>query len=333
MRQQMFRVADFPTETKLKKHLAKSIEKLNDESDEEPTPLITTLGGVIKKYRADVLPELAKSTRGTDESMLAVHIEPKWATLPIADVRPLAVSKWIKTLPLSASSKGRAKRLLKQLIDFAMYADILPVSENPMKLVRVKGSTKRAKKIVLLTQAQVAALIDALAPPYSVMVTLAATLGLRVEELIALRWNDFDFAKRIVTIQRAFTHGEVRETKTPSSSSVLPIPKKLDDALTEYQKTSTSPWLFPSSRGDGPRWSGIILQDHIRPAAQKLDLPHFGWHSLRHSFRSWLGSGKATISQQKDLMRHAAVSTTMDVYGGADIEKLRTHVDRIAKNL
>jgi len=332
MKQQMFPVADFPTEKAMWRYLATSIAMLNGEQ-EEPLPIITAISGLIARYRKEVLPELARSTRETDESMLKVHIEPRWANTPIADLRPMAVDKWLKGLTISASSKGRARRLLKQLLDKAMYWEIIPTGANPMKLVKVKGSTKRSKAIVLLTPEQVTSLIDALKEPYSVMVLIAACLGLRIEEIAALQWDDLDLIAKTVVIRRAFTHGEIKEVKTDASEAGLPIPNMMVDALLRYRESATNRWLFPSPRReDRPRWTGIILQDHIQPVAEKIGLPHIGWHSLRHSYRSWLGSGDAKLSEQKDLMRHAAISTTMS-YGGTKVETMRPHVDAIAAKL
>ena len=40
-----------------------------------------------------------------------------------------------------------------------------------------------------------------------------------------------------------------------------------------------------------------------------------GWHSFRHSYRSWLDQTGASLGVQKDLMRHSSITTTMDIYG------------------
>jgi hypothetical protein len=77
----------------------------------------------------------------------------------------------------------------------------------------------------------------------------------------------------------------------------------------------------------------MILADHLKPAAKKLGLPKPGWHtSFRHGYRSWLGAGTATTSQQKDLMRHAALPTTME-YGGTPVEEMRPLVEAVSSRL
>jgi hypothetical protein len=44
-------------------------------------------------------------------------------------------------------------------------------------------------------------------------------------------------------------------------------------------------------------------------AQETLTVAEIGWHTFRHD-RSWIGGGKATMSQQKDMMRHADIATT-----------------------
>src|ERR1017187_10768023 len=112
-RQEMFRVADYPTEKAMWQHLETSISLLNQGSS-EPLPLAVTMGTVIDRYVKEHLPELAKSTRDTDGSMLKLHIKPRWGKVPVAEVEPMDVeSVRLKSLDtraskaLGASASGR----------------------------------------------------------------------------------------------------------------------------------------------------------------------------------------------------------------------------------
>ncbi len=49
----------------------------------------------------------------------------------------------------------------------------------------------------------------------------------------------------------------------------------------------------------------------------------FGWHTFRHSYRSWLDETGAPMKVQQELMRHASIQTTMNVYGRAMTETKR----------
>jgi hypothetical protein len=88
MKQATYQVADYPTKKDLWKHLRSPIADLNDRVPVQLMPVAVTLGDVIKRYEEDVLPGLAKSTRGTDRSMLDVHIKPKWGKTLVTEVYP-----------------------------------------------------------------------------------------------------------------------------------------------------------------------------------------------------------------------------------------------------
>jgi integrase len=333
MKQETYPVAEYRTEKDLWKHLELSISALNHGAAAPTVRGIVTVGTVVDRYVKEYLPELAKSTRDTDGSMLRLHIKPHWEKVPISTVRPMAVDAWLKTLKMSQSSKGRARRLLKQLVDRAMYWELVPTTINPVTLVKVKGASLRGKRIEPWTQEQVMTLYASLSQPYSVMVYLVASLGLRAEEMVALQWTDFDFeVKKTLTIKRAYTHGALGPPKSTASAATLPLPDSLITVLQEYRKESKSEWLFPSPANGGPRSADMILADHLKPAAKRLELPQIGWHLLRHSYRSWISGGVATMSQQKDMMRHSDISTT-DIYGGTPVEEMRPLVEAVSARL
>jgi integrase len=339
MKQEMFPAAEYKSEKALWRHLQSRLELLNaGEKPVVPETPVVTMGTLIQKYKDKYLPGLAKSTRDTDESMLKCHFIHRWETTLVTHVKAEAVEDWIKTLvgqdgkPLSSASKGRARRLMKQLIDRAMFWEMMPTGANVITLVRVKGSTKREKKIVLLTAEQVNKLIAALPMPYSLMVLVGASLGLRVEEIIPLQWGDFDWQNKSVMIRRAYTHSELKEPKSDASWTSLPVPQMLLDALTAY-RTSDSMWVFPSPVTGGCMSADTILAKKIKPVAAELGLPKIGWHTLRHSYKAWQSSGTATLSQLKDLMRHSDITTTANIYGGTPVEDMRPYVDAIADKL
>jgi integrase len=47
----------------------------------------------------------------------------------------------------------------------------------------------------------------------------------------------------------------------------------------------------------------------------KLGIKGVGWHTFRHSYKSWMVAAKISPAQMKDLMRHSNIETTMNVYG------------------
>jgi integrase len=64
-----------------------------------------------------------------------------------------------------------------------------------------------------------------------------------------------------------------------------------------------------------PNGKRLPIHEERRKAARKYD--GTGWHTFRHTYRSWLDDTGAPMGVQQKLMRHAQISTTMNVYGNA----------------
>jgi integrase len=73
----------------------------------------------------------------------------------------------------------------------------------------------------------------------------------------------------------------------------------------------------------------MVLHDERRNSAGSLG--HVGWHTFRHAYRSWLGATGAPLGVQQKLLRHAQISTTMNVYGNALMDSKRDANSRVAK--
>ena len=47
------------------------------------------------------------------------------------------------------------------------------------------------------------------------------------------------------------------------------------------------------------------------------------WHTFRHTYRTWLQEAGAHMPIQKELMRHASIQTTMNIYGRATMSSAK----------
>jgi integrase len=64
----------------------------------------------------------------------------------------------------------------------------------------------------------------------------------------------------------------------------------------------------------------MLQKLHLKPAGECIGIAGLGWHAFRHSYRGLLDESGANAGMQKGLMRHANISTTMNVYGRAAIK-------------
>ena len=70
----------------------------------------------------------------------------------------------------------------------------------------------------------------------------------------------------------------------------------------------------------------------LQPAAEKAEIGKIGWHTLRQSFASALDAAGARMKVAQELMRHANIATTMDVYTGATERDKRDAAAQVAKS-
>jgi integrase len=203
-----------------------------------------------------------------------------------------------------------------------------------MSLLEIRGASRRRKRPIILTLEQCAQLLALLPEPYRTMVLVAQCTGCRVSEILALQWGDIDFESLKMFVRRSVVRGVVDAVKTEYSEDELPLDPDFATELLTWRRAcrpSDDGWVFPSPSTGRPYTPGVIQQKIIRVAGNKLGIDHVGWHTFRHVYRSLLDSTGAPVGVQQRLMRHAQVSTTMDVYGGAQMNSKREANTRVVK--
>jgi integrase len=282
-------------------------------------------GALCNRYVAEAMPP-RHSTKKSYMTILNKHVKPKWENVPMSQVRPMYVQEWLNNMALSATTKGKIKALMHRLFERAMFWELIRTERNPMGLVEIPGSSRRWKRPIILTLDQYVSILELLTEPYRTMVVVAQCLGLRVSEILALQWPDVNFAGLTMRVTRAVVDGVVDAVKTEYSEDDLPLDPDLATVLLNWKRLcseSEENWIFPSAVTGRCYHASPIQQDYIRPAGRKLGLGDIGWHTFRHTYRSWLDLVGTPIGVQQKLMRHAQIATTMNVYGNAMMESKR----------
>jgi integrase len=162
--------------------------------------------------------------------------------------------------------------------------------------------------------------------------------GLRCSELFALRWSDVDWQNLTVLVQRAVVDGVVGEVKTKYSLSGLPLDPALAEVLFTWKRSSEfgndDDWVFasPQKAGEVPYRPTSLLATRIKPAAAAARIgDNLGWHTFRHTYSSMLRQLGVDLKVQQELLRHADIRTTMNVYTQAVSEQKRMAHSRVVR--
>ena len=329
--------------------------KLNSETSQQRMAVVT-FGAVCDRYIAEELPE-RYSTAKSYRSNIKNYLKPRWGDYLLEKIRPMAVEDWLKNLPMAPKSKTHIRSVMHLMYECATRWELFNEQRNPIALVRIKGGSKRRQRPIILAVEQFELIIATLREPYRTMVQIAQCLGLRVSEIAALQWDDFDFQKHQVLVQRSFVSGRVDDVKTEYSHDYVPLHPSLTKIILDWVKQAVPTeegWVFANPTTNRPYHPTEIQKRHLRPSgcclvecptcssvpgvwcsqgeptangkrvpiheARKIaagKLGEIGWHTFRHTYRSWLDETGAPMKVQQELMRHASIQTTMNVYGQA----------------
>lgn len=212
-----------------------------------------------------------------------------------------------------------------------------------------------------LTEAQQTAFIDFVSKSKTYqhwlpLFTVLLGTGCRVGEVVGLRWDDCDFEGNIISINHNLIYRQqdsgkceyhITTPKTKSGIRIVPM-------LSEVKRALQQEWIWQSKHGfnkteiDGYRdfifsnRHGEVLNPHcINRAIKRIYeaynaqetaqaeeeerepvlIPHFSVHNLRHTFCTRFCENETNLKIIQEIMGHADISTTMNIYNEATKEK------------
>lgn len=161
--------------------------------------------------------------------------------------------------------------------------------------------------------------------------------GLRPGEAAALQWRDVDWEKNEIHVYKAMAAktDEIKDPKSAAGFRDIPIHADLRDRLLAAKGDPFAP-VFPNSRG-GPMssrsravaWESFkkVMSKHIPGGAVAADLTTY---CLRHTFCTDLQRAGVPITVAKDLMGHANISMTANIYTHKDQNLLHEGIQRLS---
>lgn len=90
-------------------------------------------------------------------------------------------------------------------------------------------------------------------------------------------------------------------------------------------------WVFANPETGKPYWPGRIQENWLVPAAEKAGIGRIGWHTFRHSHSTLLHALGVDLKVQQELLRHADIRTTMNIYTQAVPTALREANSKVVR--
>lgn len=284
----------------------------------------------IRSHRSDLAEPGTPHQRGRGAT--AGHIMAALGDRPAAKVTSKEIEQLLATVAatgVSARSVNRTREIVCAVFNYGMKATSFSLTGNP-----VIGTDRRrvpAPGVLLFyTPEEIEAIARSLEAGLhrhdasargeleefedrrdGEAVRIAAYSGLRLGELLALRWADVDWAGSALTVSRAISSGVEGSTK---SGHVRRVPMA-DQAAAALDRLSQRPdFVSPADyvfcNALGRPLDGSALRRRYKRARDAAGLRPLRWHDLRHTFGSLLVAGGVDLVSVKDAMGHSQLTTT-----------------------
>ena len=244
---------------------------------------------------------------------------------------------YFDSLNLSAPYKNKTLGVLRRIIKYAnKYYGVNSSILNYIENYRNVEQKKEMDFFTLDEYKLFSSAIDRL--DYKTMFDILFYLGLRVGELQALTWNDIDFNKKELSINKTLTtkikgvKWFISSPKTKNSTRTLPLPKNVLNSLKtmyneaiKFKMFSKEMFVFGMIRP----FSESNIQKIKNQTCDKVGLRHIRIHDFRHSCASLLINKGASISLVSKWLGHANITITLNTYTHLYKNELTEIADKI----
>jgi len=242
-------------------------------------------------------------------SIVRSELLPRFGDMALESVTPPVIEAWQASMTQAASTRTKALVLMHGIFQRARKVWSLPT--NPVADVE-KPPLSRSGDLQVFSPEEVWALVRAAASEQDAALFLtAAFTGLRMGELLALRWRDVDFAGSSVRVRASDYAGHLTKAK---SGKVRAVPLAPDVASALAQLGRRENWVGDDDlvfAGEaGSYLDGSALRRRYKAALDAAGLRPLRFHDLRHTFGTRM-IAKADIRRVQEWMGHADIQTTM----------------------
>lgn len=258
----------------------------------------------------------------TEESLFNLWIEPTIGNLPLKDIAPIHLERIKKNMVVA----GRAPRsiayalsLIRQVYNYSrrnhLYAGEWPGHDGAVKIPR--EDNRRKEHFTHENADKLMAALKEKSPILHDMALLSLHSGLRAGETFKLTWADVDLGRGTMFIRDPKNKHNRYAYSTEAVKAMLTTRKAEWDAAAKKASEKgekISALVFPSRKSEqaeriSKTFSRVV--DDLKLNEGRTDPRYrFVYHSLRHTYASWLAQDGVSLFTIKELLGHSQISMT-----------------------
>ena len=266
-------------------------------------------------YMADMKPRLRPTTYHVKERIFVSKILPSFAKLPCDQITPAKIRQWQNKIVSDNYSETYLRAINNQLtaiFNFAMSYYGLP--SNPMKRAGLIGKSHAGTMKFWTVDDFQKFIRHTTNPLYKTSFSILFWTGMRIGELLALTYKDFDFDKNIIHITKTYTRlfqkDIIGPPKTPKSTRDVTMPLFLAETVKVYIQSLHA--FDPSTRLFEITKYG--LSKEMKRGSFRSGVKEIRLHDLRHSHASYLIHRGIPIIAISQRLGHEKIETTLRTY-------------------
>jgi integrase/recombinase XerD len=217
----------------------------------------------------------------------------------IDEVKKVHVSSFVSELKKGGLKTPTVRRYLATLSSLFSFAERSGwLSQNPVLHFDKRSIPEAQPRSRFLSKVEYRHLLAASGPRLRPLVEMAAETGMRLEELLGLKWDQVDLERREVRLV-------ITKTNRPR---VIPLSDRAVAVLVARGgPLGTSPYVF-INEATGNRYRTI--KRAFRTACRRAGITDFRWHDLRHCFASWAIQRGADLYRVSRILGHGSLQMT-----------------------
>lgn len=304
------------------------------QSQRRPQATMTLADFVRVIWRPNAELALKKSSVRYYGYQLDKLILPVLGSLPLCDLSRVQIEGLLSRLrqkkERAAATLRGVRATLSTVLQAAVERDYL--EKNPAHGIRIRQTEAKLERR-FYSPVQVRQLVAELSEPCRTIVLLAVLSGLRIGEILALRWKRVNLLRGTVEVAETFSEGQFGSPKTRSSCRVIPMSSTLHSALEAHSSgaifRAPDELLFCTPKGT-PLSPKNLYNRVLAPACDRIGQPRVSWHSFRHTHATLLAEVGGSLKTAQAILGHSDLETTLNTYMHAIPDSQRHAVERVA---
>jgi integrase len=280
-----------------------------------------TIGAFMTEWLKEVDHSAAPTTAANYKTVWTKHAEPLIGRKRLATFAPNDVSELYRRLRekgVAPATIAKIRVVLHRAFEVARERGSF-FGDNPFGQVKPPRYSAKERKTLTLEQAQhLVAACQKSKDRFEAAVVLAVACGLRIGELLGLKWSDIDFARKTLAVQRSLQEVSGRftisEGKTKTARRKINLGSVAIAALRRRQAIAESDeWVFTTTAGTHPNRTAF-RQRHLSELLKTAKCPAVPPHALRHSFATMLLEQGVPTKVASEALGHANPAITQRLY-------------------